>query len=69
MRIIVAIELVNGGLSRAVCRTEDCTAQAGRRWKGEPRARKASAAEDARLHRQWHRDRQPVPTEAVEAGA
>ncbi|GAA3078087.1 hypothetical protein [Streptosporangium carneum] len=68
-RIIVAIELVNGGRAQAVCRTDHCTALKGKRWKGEPRAAKADAAEDARLHRLWHRRQQPIPTEVVEAGA
>ncbi|MFD0885782.1 hypothetical protein ACFQ08_14625 [Streptosporangium algeriense] len=68
-RVIVAVELVAGGWAQAVCRTEDCTALHGKRWKGEPRGHKADAAEDARLHRLWHRRQQPVPTEAVEAGA
>ncbi|MEV8636557.1 hypothetical protein AB0395_33410 [Streptosporangium sp. NPDC051023] len=67
MRIIVAIELVNGGRAQAVCRTEDCTALDGKRWKGESRTIKADAAEDARLHRKWHRDQQPIPEQVLEA--
>ncbi|MBB2914902.1 hypothetical protein FHS43_006214 [Streptosporangium becharense] len=68
-RIIVAIELVSGGRARAVCRTEGCTALEGRRWKGEPRVTKTRAAKDAGDHRRWHRHQQPIPEQAVEAGA
>lgn len=66
-RIIVAIELANGGRAQAACRTEGCTALDGAAWRGEARTVRADAAEDARLHRLWHRHQQPVPADVVEA--
>lgn len=66
-RIIVAIELANGGRYQAACRTEGCSALKGRPWKGEPRAVKVRAENDASGHRKWHRLQQPIPEQVLEA--
>lgn len=61
-RIIVAIELSNGGRLQATCRTGDCT------WIGGRHVVKVGAEDDACNHRMWHRARQTAPIEPEASG-
>lgn len=67
-RVAVLVRPVEGG-HQAFCQTRDCTEGAGGSpWVSPLHVVKVGAEDEAKTHRQWHRNQRPVPA-VPEAGA